>query len=243
MRLIRERILYSMCYDMLQQEHFAYKTDSGFAIHCRETPLWIMPSRGRESSEARLFFEDFLRRNNQPIIGIISEKEIALACAEAYKKDYFSSELVAYYLAPEVPLKFASYELRLASVAEMPLVLEWINNFYTETLDTAFPNEKKGSSEDKPSFFSQLYVLWDSRPVAMGMLSGAGETCRLNLIYVPPPLRGNGYGKAVVSALSEKVRENGQVPMLYTACENVAANKLYTSLGFREAGRLTEVRF
>ncbi|MCL2457209.1 MAG: GNAT family N-acetyltransferase, partial [Defluviitaleaceae bacterium] len=89
----------------------------------------------------------------------------------------------------------------------------------------------------------QIFLLCAPRPVAMGMLAGAGETARLNLIYVPPEFRGKGYGKQIVAALAAKARENAQIPVLYTACENFAANKLYLSLGFKEAGRLTEVRF
>ena len=108
---------------------------------------------------------------------------------------------------------------------------------------TAF-SPKQSVNVSRKCDAQQIFLLCEnSRAVAMGLLSGAGETCRLNLIYTPPEFRGKGYGKKIVAALVSKARESSQIPVLYTAAENFAANNLYLSLGFKEAGRLTEVRF
>jgi hypothetical protein len=232
------RILYSMCYDMLAQEHFAYKTSRGLAIVCPETPVWLC-------GDARLFFNKFLDEYKNPLIGIVAEKKTAIECAEIYSQRtgiaFTYKELIAYSLPNEVSLVKNFGELRTASAADMPLILEWINAFYAETLDVAFPETAISDENKTKSPAPQIFILFDSRPVAMGMLSGIGE--RINLVYVLPELRGKGYGKALVTTLAEKVRARGKLPVLYTACDNAAANKLYTSLGFREAGRLTEVGF
>ena len=170
-----------------------------------------------------------------------------------------------------LPVATFSGEIRPATEQEMPLVLGWIRAFYKETLHihaeiTGFLGSQAEPSrhnayhhgrveaktlapQSEPTWHNlspikappKLFVWYDTQPVAMGMLMGEGETCRLNLIYVPPPYRGKGYGRAIVCALAEKSQENGQIPMLYTACDNAVANGLYAKLGFREAGRLLEV--
>jgi len=233
------RILYSMCYDMLEQKHTAYKTENGLAIACSETPLWIWLA---QNTDARLFFHEFLRQNENPLTGIVAEKEIALACAEIYGKDFSQKGLVSYFLPPEATLPGVAIpgELRLSGAPEMPLIFEWIHAFYSETLHAEMP----GGGDSSPGLSSARLFIWhDSQPVAMGLLTGEGETCRINLIYVSPEFRGKGYGRAVVCALAKKARKSEQLPVLYTDSENAAANGLYTALGFREAGRLLEVTF
>jgi hypothetical protein len=233
------RILYSMCYDMLEQEHFAYKKADGIAVVCPEMPVWL---RKNDRKDIGLFFKGFLDEYKNPLTGIVAEKETALECAEIYKQrtdaDFTYKEIIAFYMGEKLAESDA-FELCPALPADMPLVLEWINAFYAETLNLVLPSVEGNAKISSPP---QIFVLRDSRPLAMGMLSGTGETCRINLVYVPPELRGKGYGRALVGALAEKAREIGGLPVLYTACDNIAAKGLYKALGFREAGRLTEVR-
>jgi predicted GNAT family acetyltransferase len=119
----------------------------------------------------------------------------------------------------------------------MPQVLGWVKAFYAETLNTTLPeNISAPQSTTSPT---KVFV-WENanQPVAMGLLTTTGESCRLNLIYVPPNLRGNGFGKAIVCALAALARENALLPMLYASAKNTTARKLYASLGFQEAERL-----
>ena len=217
-------------------------------------------------SDARLFFRSFLERNTEPLIGIVSAKDVAMVCGELYAQEngltLATRELIAYYLPRESVLPdeetgapqgkallypAPSGELRQASPSDWQTIIKWIYAFYAETLRAAPPTaEPKRPDEKKPPSpvgKVEMYVWWDTRPVAMGMLTGTGDTCRLNLIFTPPRLRGKGYGRAIVAALSAHIRKNNQLPVLYTTADNIAANNLYTSMGFREAGRLTEVRF
>jgi predicted GNAT family acetyltransferase len=146
--------------------------------------------------------------------------------------------LNAYFLPPKISLPYinASGELRRASSADMPVLLPWIKNFYSETLHAKPPDEISAETEKhgSGSFSSPvtLFVWHDTQPVAMGMLIESQKTCRINLIYVAPKFRGKNYGKAIVCALAKKARDAKQVPVLYAADENTAAVKLYTSLGF-----------
>jgi ribosomal-protein-alanine N-acetyltransferase len=229
-----------MCYDMLEQPHDAFKTKDGFAIACPETPLWVF-------AEERLFFYDFLRQNKNPLLGIIAEKKTALACAEIYSREtsvsFTQKELVAYFLPNEISLEKITAHGELRPAADSSLASEWIKKFYEETLDSPPPQMSKSSLQKSFPLGLRLFFLHDNQNVAMGMLSGTGETCRLNLIYVTPEARGRGYGRAIVTALAQEARKFAKIPVLYTAAENVAANALYAAVGFQEAGRLTEVKF
>ncbi|MCL2015577.1 MAG: GNAT family N-acetyltransferase [Defluviitaleaceae bacterium] len=66
---------------------------------------------------------------------------------------------------------------------------------------------------------------------------------RLNLIYVPPESRGNGFAKDIISLLVNNLQQQGNLPVLYVRTANVPAVRLYESLGFVEVGKLTELRF
>jgi len=252
------RILYSMCYDMLEHKHEAYK-NNGLAIFSPETLLWVWLAQGRSKTQVRLFFNDFLHNfflpKNESLLGIVAEQDIAQICAEMYAfakgVSYVQKEMIAYFLPMEVSLALGEKgELRAASAADMTVVPEWLQAFYTETLHAVLPAQKlTRQGGDGGDSSMRLFTLWEvalarqCEPVAMGVLSGAGETCRINLVYVAPAFRGRGYGRAIVTALAAKAREGAQLPVLYTACDNAVANGLYTSLGFKEAGRLAEIRF
>ena len=250
------RILYSMLYDMLEQDHEAFKTDDGVAILSPKAPLWLWLAQGRTVDDARLFFSSFLHKNDQrlktePLVGLVAEEETAMACASLYAKQtgysYSVGELVAYYLPQEAELEkpTAKGELRPASLEDFPLIQEWLQAFYAETLHAALPQiEQNDGHSPTPDAKARLFIWQDDQPAAMGMLTGStDQTCRLNLIFAPPDLRGKGYGKAMVSTLTGIIRDNGQIPVLYTASDNEVSNSLYQSLNFQEAGRLTEVRF
>jgi predicted GNAT family acetyltransferase len=121
----------------------------------------------------------------------------------------------------------------------MPQVLGWVKAFYAETLNATL--DENISASPSTSSPTKLFV-WEnsSQPVAMGLLTTINKTCRLNLIYVPPNLRGNGFGKATVCALAAHARENALLPMLYVSATNTTARKLYASLGFQEMERLAD---
>jgi ribosomal protein S18 acetylase RimI-like enzyme len=63
------------------------------------------------------------------------------------------------------------------------------------------------------------------------------EDCCVEDVFVRAEARGTGLGRALVSAAIERARERGCRRLeLDTGDDNVAAQGLYRSLGFREAG-------
>ncbi|MCL1878396.1 MAG: GNAT family N-acetyltransferase [Defluviitaleaceae bacterium] len=149
------------------------------------------------------------------------------------------SRLDAYFLSPKIslPVLETSGELRVAEAADMPLVREWIEDFYTEILHTEPPELISRTTESPEPVV--LFVWQDVRSVAMGMLAESEKSCRINLVYVAPEFRGRGYGRAIVAALARKARENKRVPILYAARKNLAAVALYKTLGFEILNQAT----
>lgn len=82
----------------------------------------------------------------------------------------------------------------------------------------------------------------DGRLVGM-----AGERFRLpdhteiSAVAVDPPRRGQGYGRALTTALASAIRRAGKIPLLHVFADNKAALKLYESIGFRTRAELTIV--
>ena len=240
-----------MFYDMLEQPHRAFKSKNGLAVACPQMPLWLWLAQG-QPTDVRLFFNDFLRQNTTPLIGLVAERDSAKICAEIYATEagvsFSQKDLVAYFLPEDAQLPYptAAGELRPACAADMAFIPKWISEFYAEALEFSFadippPQATEFFEKTPPPKSLNLFVWHDEKPVAMGAITG--KTCRLNLIYVTPAARGKGYGRAIVCALARKARESGKLPVLYTSGGNDAAMGLYLSLGFRETGRLSEVRF
>ena len=248
-----DRILYSMIYDMQRQDHRVYKAPdcSGLLIDSPQSPLWLWLRDDRRKTDAQLFFRRFMEKYPGSLNGLVARCDVALACAQLYAKKtgcgFTSHELVAYYLPVEVNLRQTEGGfLRLANQSDMPHILKWINDFYEEALGRRLPSDLAPRNPHGIISDSARLFVWCNAAgmrVSMGMISTTiGRTCRFNLIYTPARFRKRGYGKAIVTGLALKVRES-QIPMLYTDGSNINANKLYLSIGFKEAGRLREIRF
>jgi predicted GNAT family acetyltransferase len=146
--------------------------------------------------------------------------------------------MIKLFLPPEISLPQAKVpgELRVAGPPDMPVILEWLAIFYAETLYADLPPIPSNLTSNPAAAPSgaKLFVWAEKEPVAMGLTTNNNETCRINLIYVTPAHRRKGYGRAIVSALATRIREDSRLPVLHAASENLAAINLYTSLGFRE---------
>ena len=83
------------------------------------------------------------------------------------------------------------------------------------------------------------WVLEDrGEPVATSSFNTAiAEAVQIGGVWTPPGLRRQGYGRAVVAAsLLDARAEGAHTAILFTGVENVAAQKAYLALGFRQIG-------
>jgi len=71
--------------------------------------------------------------------------------------------------------------------------------------------------------------------------NGRARWARLYSLAVHPMLRGQGWGKRLIEAGSDWMRDNGlSICRAEVKADNIAARKLYAACGFKEAGRLRD---
>jgi len=161
-------------------------------------------------------------------------------------QNYQKWEVAAFFLSSPVK-HFSNGNLILLENRHIPLIKEWIGQFYMEALRLTLSYEDKiniASALIIGNLGRRLYGLENDGIIkAMGMIVPlmSKNMSRLNLIYTP--YRNQGYGRDITAMLSAMIQSQGKTPVLYTRVDNSAAMKLYASLGFVEAGRLTEARF
>jgi predicted GNAT family acetyltransferase len=78
----------------------------------------------------------------------------------------------------------------------------------------------------------------EGTPVASTSFNAAiREAVQVGGVWTPPPLRRRGYARcAVAASLLDAQAEGAEKAILFTGQENIAAQKAYTSLGFRHIG-------
>jgi GNAT superfamily N-acetyltransferase len=227
---------------------FEHPSCGAVALSNPGKPLWLWCEDVVSDEDMRLFFDAFLQKHPPPQNGIISNTSACTACAEIIRRDYKTRELAAYYLNKPRMSCYKSGYLRPATPADAPFVNEWVTAFYTDALMTTplYPTQTPAITKRVNNAEAGTLYIWQDgdTPCAMGMLcEPADGLCRLNLIYTPAHMRGQKYGKAMVSALSRLSWERKVLPFLFTDTRNAIANRLYLSLGFKQAGTLLELIF
>ena len=75
---------------------------------------------------------------------------------------------------------------------------------------------------DKSALVSWVGTLWESE-----------EACEVGFAFTKEEYRGKGLMKIVASVVTEKVLEEGKIPILHTVETNITAVRAYEALGYR----------
>jgi len=145
---------------------------------------------------------------------------------------------------PRVPRVEGSY--RVATVADVELIIQWTREFQVFTGTLPLPEEHEREfvvarlNENSLRFWS----IGDT-PVAMAghastVNTPAGPITRIGPVFTPEALRGNGYGSAVTSALCEELIAEGSRVILYADADYPTSNRVYQRLGFLQIDELIE---
>ncbi|MEV0411854.1 GNAT family N-acetyltransferase [Streptomyces sp. NPDC050448] len=130
---------------------------------------------------------------------------------------------------------------RLATPADLPLLLDWAGAFKRETGEPGGPSEV--FLRDRLSYGGML--LWEdaAAPVSMaGFFRPIGSVSRVGPVYTPPELRGRGYAAGVTHAVSEAAYAAGASEvLLYTDLANPTSNGIYRRLGYTPVEDRVEV--
>ena len=131
----------------------------------------------------------------------------------------------------------------VATVADAPLVREWIELFARET------GAVMGASRTlNARLGAGAYTLWrdaTDEPVALaGYQREIDGARRLGPVYTPEPHRRRGYGAAVTAAACRRALDGGTSQLLlYADIDNPTSNTLYRRLGFEPVEDRLTLRF
>jgi predicted GNAT family acetyltransferase len=132
--------------------------------------------------------------------------------------------------------------LRLAAEDDADLLRQWAMGFY---LDTGAVREDRDAIG--PRIAAGLMYVWDvdGAPVSMVTHTSAqAGVCRVQFVYTPQALRGNGYASAVVAALTQQLLDQpGLRCMLYTDLANPTSNKIYQAIGYQRVAEAVTLAF
>ncbi len=86
-----------------------------------------------------------------------------------------------------------------------------------------------------------LYLWYDGGICAIARIAFAnGKYARINTVFTSPEKRGHGYAGALVSAIAEKLINEGLTPTVLADESNPVSNRMYLSLGFTPDAKIYE---
>ncbi len=143
-----------------------------------------------------------------------------------------------------VPGSLGSGELtgRRIEARDLDLVTAWRIAYACETLgeeDSPKLRARCRASVERSLEEQRTWVLEDQGvPVACSSFNAViGEAVQVGGVWTPPGLRRRGYGRAAVAASLLDARAAGATEaILFTGEDNIAAQKAYVALGFRQVG-------
>ncbi|MEV4320439.1 GNAT family N-acetyltransferase [Actinocrispum sp. NPDC049592] len=142
---------------------------------------------------------------------------------------------------PQVP-----GQARLATEADLPLLIQWHQGFRDDTLHGAQSEPVEVSARNflKPG---SITYIWedDGTPVAFAGARGPiDKMVRVAPVYTPPDKRGHGYASAATAAVSQWALDQGaEHVLLYTDLSNPVTNRIYPRIGYRPLEDSAEYAF
>lgn len=126
--------------------------------------------------------------------------------------------------------------------AELHLLAAWRVSFSVEALAAVDTPELRRACRNEVSLLHARgadWVLYDgTAPVAYSAFNAMlPDIVQVGGVWTPPPLRGRGYGRAVVAGSLLAARKQGvERAVLFADPANPAATRAYLALGFRVVG-------
>jgi predicted GNAT family acetyltransferase len=129
---------------------------------------------------------------------------------------------------------WASGTLRIATLADVDLVVEWVAEFESEALPAVAPQSTRASTERRIAA-GEMYLWCDPEPRTMAAsVRPTRRAIAVAGVYTPPRWRRRGYATSCVAALSDLLLRRGfEFCVLYTDLANPTSNAIYARIGYR----------
>ena len=115
--------------------------------------------------------------------------------------------------------------------------VEEIARLYVAFLNEALrKNETWGGKIAEIAQEIDNYALWriDGEIVSMASRKNSGSgLCRISNVFTKLQHRNKGYSRKIVTYLTERIRQNGDLPCLFVDKSNPVSNHLYRKIGYK----------
>jgi uncharacterized protein len=144
------------------------------------------------------------------------------------------------------PVKGVTGHLRLAGPPDRGLLVDWLDAFEVEALGQSDRVQAEQTADKNLAGGSSRLFLWEDGETA-SMAGCGGPTpngIRVRSVYTPPRFRRRGYASACVSALSQRLLDEGRrFCFLATDLANPTSNHIYQEIGYEPVIDMNEIVF
>jgi len=201
----------------------------------------ILYSQSNDHNAAlRLLIED-LRAKQQTVPGVLALKQVALDFAQLWQEHTGQKytigirEQVFELTEVQHPTPVAG-RMRLATEANLELVVRWLEAFMQEALHGDDPSSARAVANIKiQNRDVYLWELPDGEIVSMAAKTRPVlKVISIGPVYTPPEQRRKGYAANCVATLSQHLLDSGwQACSLFADLANPTSNSIYQKMGYR----------
>lgn len=115
--------------------------------------------------------------------------------------------------------------IRIATLNDFPRIAELDRHISPEELTTLISLGRVAVAEDGDTFLGWMRwnLFWDNTPF-------------LNMLYLPGPHRGKGYGKTMMSWWEAEMHKHGFTKLMTSTASDEYAQHFYRKLGYSATG-------
>ena len=212
-------------------------------------PRKLFLSKSNNLKAVELIVKD-LAVNYPSVSGIIAPQTEAETFVAAWQK--LTGQSIELEVAMQIQqleklnaIDSAAGQLRLATLAEIELLTEWIQAYVKEALGASEPQADSQKWVIRHLEEDSLYI-WKNKNRLVSMAAFGGTTpngIRVKSVYTPREHRGNGYATSCVAAMSQILLTRHKYCFLFTDTTNAISNKIYRKIGYVPMGAISDYKF
>ena len=222
--------------------------DTVVAAAIQTPPFRLVLSEVDDPAAIEAIVEDVLDR---ALPGVTGPAEQTAAFAQAWNArggptaTLHMSERI-YRLSTVRPQRLVAGGYRMATATDRALAIDWTEGFMRDAFGDVDPDEVAADVDRWLARRGRTLYLWeDGEPLSLCGVGGETPNgIRIGPVYTPPALRGRGFARALVAAVSQAELDAGRrFCFLFTDLTNATANHIYQAIGYEPVRDVDAYRF
>ena len=145
-----------------------------------------------------------------------------------------------YQYDTDLPLQYNGFADNIQST-ETEKLAEMIYQFYHESKADVGKSRQDCIQVAQKFITNPNYKIWrntEGKIVAFARYRTSNSINRIGMVYTRPEERGKSYAKMIVHYLTQKIRQEKKIPILYTDFNYLPSNKCYTAIGYKLTNKI-----